>query len=103
MPPVLMQVARSAAEGDRVQDGEAAQSRAACMYTFVLGAGAMPDTGAFEHNGGYIRNDDGGIRGVKPDLPGWYFWWESPYRSWHLFGPYATREDAEFYQEAQYS
>lgn len=56
--------------------------------------------GVFWHKGGYILDRDGRNRGLEPDMPGWYYWFEGPDEFRYLHGPCKTQAEAEFYLEA---
>ena len=63
----------------------------------------MADSGVFEHKGGFILDENGKIRYWEADPSGWYFWNDDVDGIRRLYGPFDTREDAEFHQEVQNS
>jgi len=64
-------------------------------------AACVSDDQVFEHKGGAILDRNGQRRYWEDDLPGWYFWNDDFDGLRRLYGPYESKEDAEFYQENQ--
>lgn len=59
--------------------------------------------GVFWHSAGYILDKYGNKRGIEPDPPGWYYWYEGPDKFRYLQGPWTTMADANFYLDAKTS
>ena len=64
----------------------------------------MTEMGVFQHKGGAIPDEHANRRYSVSDPPGWYFWADGAdgIRR-RLYGPYISKEDAEFHQKTQHS
>jgi hypothetical protein len=61
----------------------------------------VPEMRVFQHRGGAILDERGSRRYSVSDPPGWYFWADGVDGTRGLYGPYISKEDAEFHQEVQ--